>query len=212
MRVKMRKYGSGKRFSSALTESRRRTSGQIDKCSLAPKQPRTGHWNGARPWNEGNGAARRELNAQVAIAAPQCDKARVGPARQFDVHPNQIARRKAQVLEWSAKHFGEGRAKPAEHGHQAHAGQDRAPNVGKRLLERAESALVISGMLTAKSKQAGLVQRLLVSHIRPINICLTCRSPFIGMQTAFLCAVLKAIFHDRLAPVKKSRFGIEMAV
>lgn len=54
------------------------------------------------------------FKAQVAIAALKGDKTLAELAQQFDVHPNQIADWKSQLMERSAQVFGDGTVQTAE--------------------------------------------------------------------------------------------------
>lgn len=53
------------------------------------------------------------FKAQVAVAALKGDKTLAELAQQFDVHPNQIADWKSQLMERAAHVFGDGTANAA---------------------------------------------------------------------------------------------------
>jgi transposase len=54
------------------------------------------------------------FKAKVALAAIKGEKTPPQPAQQFDGHPNQIASRKAQLLDGAAGVFGSGAANAEE--------------------------------------------------------------------------------------------------
>ena len=87
------------------------------------------------------------FKGQVAIAALKGDKTLAELAQQFDVHPNQIADWKTQLMERSAQVFGDSPAKAAESDittMQAKIGQLTLEN------DFLESALTKAGLLSAR--------------------------------------------------------------
>jgi len=87
------------------------------------------------------------FKGQVAIAALKGDKTLVELAQQFDVHPNQIADWKTQLMDRSAQVFGDSTAAPAEPDIKTlHA------KIGQLTLENdfLEHALSKAGLLSAK--------------------------------------------------------------
>lgn len=87
------------------------------------------------------------FKAQVAIAALKGDKTLAELAQQYDVHPNQIADWKAQLLERSSEVFGEGKTKAVEPDLKT-----MQAKIGQLTLENdfLEGALIKAGMLSAK--------------------------------------------------------------
>ena len=88
------------------------------------------------------------FKAQVAVAALKGDKTLAELAQQFDVHPNQIADWKGQLMERAAQVFGEAAA-PATAAPdltQLHA------KIGQLTLENdfLERALTKAGLLSAR--------------------------------------------------------------
>jgi transposase len=88
------------------------------------------------------------FKAEVALAAVKGDRTIAELAQQYDVHPNQIADWKGQLLERAAQVFGDGSVKPAEEPDLTalHA------KIGRLTLENdfLESALGKAGLLSAK--------------------------------------------------------------
>ncbi len=88
------------------------------------------------------------FKAQVALAAVRGDKTLAELAQEFDIHPNQIADWKSQLLERASHVFGEpgGAAAPEPDLKTLHA------KIGQLTLENdfLESALTKAGLLSAK--------------------------------------------------------------
>ena len=90
------------------------------------------------------------FKARVALAAFEGDRTLAQLAEQFDVHPNQITSRKAQLEGGAADVFGpgdgNGAAHPAVDVKSLHA------KIGELTLENdfLEGALTMSGLLSAK--------------------------------------------------------------
>ena len=87
------------------------------------------------------------FKGQVAVAALKGDKTLAELAQQFDVHPNQIADCKTQLMDRSAQVFGENTAKAAEPDIKTlHA------KIGQLTLENdfLEHALTKAGLLSAR--------------------------------------------------------------
>ena len=87
------------------------------------------------------------FKGQVAIAALKGDKTLAELAQQFDVHPNQIADWKTQLMDRSAQVFGDSTAKAAEPDIKTlHA------KIGQLTLENdfLEHALTKAGLLSAR--------------------------------------------------------------
>ena len=88
------------------------------------------------------------FKAQVAVAALKGDKTLAELAQQFDVHPNQIADWKSQLMERAAQVFGDGAAAAAAEPDltKLHA------KIGQLTLENdfLESALTKAGLLSAR--------------------------------------------------------------
>lgn len=88
------------------------------------------------------------FKAQVAVAALEGDRTLAELAQHFDVHPNQIADWKSQLLERSAQVFGEasGATAPGPDLKTLHA------KIGQLTLENdfLGSALTKAGLLSAK--------------------------------------------------------------
>ena len=87
------------------------------------------------------------FKAQVAIAALKGDKTLAELAQQFDVHPNQIADWKSQLMERSAQVFGDSSTTAAEPDlTRLHA------KIGQLTLENdfLEQALTKAGLLSAR--------------------------------------------------------------
>jgi len=88
------------------------------------------------------------FKAQVAVAALKGDKTLAELAQQFDVHPNQIADWKAQLMERAAQVFGDGSALAAAEPDltKLHA------KIGQLTLENdfLEQALTKAGVLSAR--------------------------------------------------------------
>jgi transposase len=89
------------------------------------------------------------LQCSSAFAALRGDKTVGELADKFEVHPNQIATWKAQLLERSSAIFGE-----TPDGTQAHNFEKMEAKIGRRTLENdfLESALVKAGLLSAKKR------------------------------------------------------------
>jgi transposase-like protein len=87
-----------------------------------------------------------KLKAQVALAALKSDRTLSDLAQQFDVHPNQIADWKAQLLERAAQVFGETTPAAAPDLKTLHA------KIGQFALENdfLEGALSKAGLLSAR--------------------------------------------------------------
>jgi transposase-like protein len=88
------------------------------------------------------------FKAQVAVAALKGDKTLAELAQQFDVHPNQIADWKSQLMERAAQVFGDASA-------PASAAPDLTKlhaKIGQLTLENdfLESALSKAGLLSAR--------------------------------------------------------------
>ena len=88
------------------------------------------------------------FKAQVAVAALKGDKTLAELAQQFDVHPNQIADWKTQLIERSAHVFGDAtpKATPEADLKTLHA------KIGQLTLENdfLEGALTKAGLLSAR--------------------------------------------------------------
>jgi transposase len=88
------------------------------------------------------------FKAQVAMAALKGDKTLAELAQQFDIHPNQIADWKAQLMERAAQVFGDASApgSGAPDLSKLHA------KIGQLTLENdfLESALTKAGLLSAR--------------------------------------------------------------
>lgn len=88
------------------------------------------------------------FKAQVAVAALKGDKTLAELAQQFDVHPNQIADWKSQLMERAAQVFGDASvpAAAAPDLTRLHA------KIGQLTLENdfLESALTKAGLLSAR--------------------------------------------------------------
>jgi transposase-like protein len=89
------------------------------------------------------------FKAKVALAAVRGDKTLAELAKQFDVHPNQIADWKTQLVERSAAVFDGGLGKAGE---PAVDLQALHAKIGRLALENdfLESALTKAGMLSAR--------------------------------------------------------------
>lgn len=87
-----------------------------------------------------------KFKAQVALAALKSDRTLSDLAQQFDVHSNQIADWKAQLLERAAQVFGETNPAAAPDLKTLHA------KIGQLALENdfLESALTKAGLLSAR--------------------------------------------------------------
>ena len=87
------------------------------------------------------------FKAQVAVAALRGDKTVGELAEKFEVHPNQIATWKAQLLERSSEVFGE-----KADGTPAPNIEKMEAKIGRLTLENdfLESALIKAGLLSAK--------------------------------------------------------------
>ena len=87
------------------------------------------------------------FNAQVALAGLRGDKTVGELAEKFEVHPNQIATWKAQLLERSSEVYGE-----KAHGTLAPNIEKMEAKIGRLTLENdfLESALIKAGLLSAK--------------------------------------------------------------
>lgn len=88
------------------------------------------------------------FKAQVAVAALKGDKTLAELAQQFDVHPNQIADWKGQLMERAAQVFGDGSTAAAAEPDltKLHA------KIGQLTLENdfLEQALTKAGLLSAR--------------------------------------------------------------
>lgn len=88
------------------------------------------------------------FKAQVAVAALKGDKTLAELAQQFDVHPNQIADWKGQLMERAAQVFGDGSTAAASEPDltKLHA------KIGQLTLENdfLEQALTKAGLLSAR--------------------------------------------------------------
>jgi transposase-like protein len=87
------------------------------------------------------------FKGQVAIAALKGDKTLAELAQQFDVHPNQIADWKMQLMDRSAQVFGDGPSKVVEPDIKT-----MQAKIGQLTLENdfLESALTKAGLLSAR--------------------------------------------------------------
>ena len=87
------------------------------------------------------------FKAKVAIAAIRGDKTLAELAQQFDVHPNQIADWKSQLMERSAQVFGDVTAKAPEPDLKTLHAKIGQLTLGNDFLEH---ALTKAGLLSAK--------------------------------------------------------------
>ena len=89
------------------------------------------------------------FKAKVALAAVKGEKTLTDLAQQFDVHPNQVAQWKTQLLESAAGVFGGGGSEPAS---PAVDVKSLHAKIGELTLENdfLEGALSKAGLLNAK--------------------------------------------------------------